>query len=188
MLRRKFITNTGALIGGSWITMSLSSIMAAASTASKAAGEKQGFRALSENEATEFGAIAAQIIPSNDTPGAREAGAIYLIDTVLADIDPKIHEPLKQGLQDFQDTLQSTYGVSSFASLDQQQQIEALTSIEDTDFFGTLRFLTIAGTFCDPSLGGNRNRIGWDLIGFEGAQASQPPFGYYDADYLKKGA
>lgn len=187
MLRRKFIANTGAAIGGSWVTMSLSTIMAVASTASKAAEQNQGFRALSANEATEFEAIAAQIIPSNDSPGAREAGAIYLIDTVLADIDPKIHEPLKQGLKAFQEALHGTYGASSFASLDQQEQIEALGTIEETEFFGTLRFLTIAGTFCDPSLGGNRDRVGWNLIGFEGARASQPPFGYYDADYIKNG-
>ena len=138
-------------------------------------------------EATEFEAITARIIPSGDTPGASEAGVIYFIDTVLADIDPGILEPMRKGLLSLQTDIRETYEAASFAGLGQAQQIEALQSIEDTDFFETLRFLTIAGMFCDPSHGGNRNRVGWELIGFEGPGGTQPPFGYYDADYAKKG-
>jgi gluconate 2-dehydrogenase gamma chain len=188
MLRRKFIANTGSALGGSWVTLSLPAILATVSTASKAAGEQKAFRAISADEATEYEAIAACIIPSNDSPGAREAGVIYFIDTVLADIDPSIHEPLRQGLSDFKRSILETFGESAFSRLGRQQQIEALGTIEDSGFFGTLRFLTLAGMFCDPSHGGNRDRVGWELIGFEGAGASQPPFGYYDADYVKKGA
>jgi hypothetical protein len=33
----------------------------------------------------------------------------------------------------------------------------------------------------NPSYGGNRGKIGWKQIGFEGSMAYQPPFGYYDA-------
>jgi hypothetical protein len=33
-----------------------------------------------------------------------------------------------------------------------------------------------------PEHGGNRDGIGWDLLGFETAYAYQPPFGYYDRD------
>jgi len=63
-----------------------------------------------------------------------------------------------------------------------------LESIQGTEFFATVRFLTIAGMFCLPSQGGNRDHIGWQLIGFEGPYPTQPPFGYYDADYVEKGA
>lgn len=188
MLRRNFITNAGSVLGGSLISLSLPAIVSAASTARKAADEGQKFRALSKHEATEYEAIAAQIIPSGDSPGAREAGVIHFMDTVIADVDPKIQKQLRQGLKAFQKTLDETYGQPLFADLKKQQQIEALGMIEEGEFFGTLRFLTLAGMFCDPSLGGNRGRVGWDLIGFDGAHASQPPFGYYDADYMKKGA
>jgi gluconate 2-dehydrogenase gamma chain len=191
MLRRNFLATTGSAIGGSWIKLSLPAMMAAASTASKAAEAKKAFRALGTGEAAEYEAIAARIIPSGDSPGdspgASEAGVIYFIDTVLADLDPNIHAPLKQGLSEFQASLKSSYGASSFAGLNQQQQIEALGTIEETDFFGTLRFLTVAGMFSDPSHGGNQNRVGWKLIGFDGPHGSQPPFGYYDADYIQKG-
>jgi gluconate 2-dehydrogenase gamma chain len=37
-------------------------------------------------------------------------------------------------------------------------------------FFEILRAHTIAGFFCDPIHGGNRDMVGWKLIGFPGAQ------------------
>ncbi len=187
MQRRDFLKRGGSVLGGSWITLSLPAIMATASVAARAATEKSVFRALSPSEASEFEAIAARIIPSGDSPGAKEAGAIYFIDTVLADIQPKTLEPMRKGLVSLQSDIQEAYKTTTFAGLSETQQIEALQAIEDTEFFGTIRFLTIAGTFCDPSHGGNRDRVGWDLIGFEGPMGTQPPFGYYDADYAEKG-
>jgi hypothetical protein len=35
--------------------------------------------------------------------------------------------------------------------------------------------------FAMPSWGGNRERAGWALLGFDNRHAWQPPFGYYDA-------
>ena len=37
--------------------------------------------------------------------------------------------------------------------------------------------------FTLPAYGGNRDRVGWKLIGFEDTHAFYPPFGYYDRDY-----
>ena len=34
-----------------------------------------------------------------------------------------------------------------------------------------------------PAYGGNRDGVGWKLIGFEDRHVFQPPFGYYDRDY-----
>jgi len=187
MQRRDFLKKSGSALGGSWVTLGMPAIMAAASVAARAATEQSLFRVLSPLEAAEFEAIAARIIPSGDSPGAREAGVIYFIDTVLADIEPGILDPLRKGLLSLQTHIRETYDTVSFAGLSKARQIEALQSIEDTEFFETLRFLTIAGMFCDPSHGGNRNRVGWDLIGFEGPGGTQPPFGYYDADYTQKG-
>jgi gluconate 2-dehydrogenase gamma chain len=41
-----------------------------------------------------------------------------------------------------------------------------------TAFFNLLRAHTIAGFFADPVHGGNRDMVGWKLIGFPGAQMS----------------
>ena len=50
------------------------------------------------------------------------------------------------------------------------------------DFFELLRTHTLYGFVGNPSYGGNRDRVGWKLIGFEDRMAYQPPFGYYDGE------
>jgi gluconate 2-dehydrogenase gamma chain len=187
MLRRKFLSRTGAALGGYWATLGTPAILATAGVAARAAEARSAFRVLSPAEAADFQAITAQIIPSGETPGAREAGVIYFMDTLLADTRPELLPALRAGLQSLNSSVRETYDEPSFAELGQEQQIEALQAIEDSEFFDAVRFLTIAGTFSDPVHGGNRNRAGWDLIGFGGPVGTQPPFGYYDADYAKKG-
>jgi hypothetical protein len=41
------------------------------------------------------------------------------------------------------------------------------------------------GTFALPSWGGNRDYMGWHLLGFEHQMTFQAPFGYYDAQERK---
>jgi hypothetical protein len=52
-------------------------------------------------------------------------------------------------------------------------------------FFETLRVHTIIGFLVDPDSGraGNRDGIGWKVIGRDRDHMFQPPFGYYDKDY-----
>ena len=38
------------------------------------------------------------------------------------------------------------------------------------DFFAMVWAHTVEGLLCDPAYGGNRNGVGWKLIGFPGAQ------------------
>ncbi len=40
---------------------------------------------------------------------------------------------------------------------------------------------SLAGMFAMPSYGGNRDHVGWSLLGFPHQHAWQPPFGHYDA-------
>jgi hypothetical protein len=69
------------------------------------------------------------------------------------------------------------------ASLPSEQQLEYLKTVDRTPFFEATRLLTLLGMFSMPSYSGNRNGVGWKLIGFEDRHAFQPPFGYYDRDY-----
>jgi hypothetical protein len=55
-----------------------------------------------------------------------------------------------------------------------------LKSIEETPFFGQIRFATLAGFFSLPSYGGNRDFTGWKLVGQEPAMEFRSPFGWYD--------
>ena len=58
-------------------------MLLAAQQAKAAQNSARSFVNLSREEAAEFEAIAARILPTDETPGAREAGVIYFMDNVL---------------------------------------------------------------------------------------------------------
>lgn len=186
--RRAFLSRTAAAAGTSFIFLSAPMIVSASEHAHAAQAANADFRALTAAEAEEFGAIAARIIPSDETPGATEAGAIYFMDTVLADSHADFLPPMREGLAALQAASLSAHGTPLFSALTAAQQDALLTEIEDGKFFGTVRFLTVAGTFSLPEYGGNRDLIGWKMIGFENRHVWRPPYGFYDADYAAKGA
>jgi gluconate 2-dehydrogenase gamma chain len=185
--RRAFLRQTGIAARNSLIVLSLPAIMSSSAAASEAMLENSAFKILGSEEAREFAAIAARIIPTDETPGATEAGVIYFIDNVLGTSRPEALEPMRAGLASLQASAQSTYGSASFSALTPEQQDALLVSIEETEFFGTLRYMTIAGMFSLPEYGGNRDYAGWKLIGFEHKHVWSPPFGFYDADYMARG-
>lgn len=185
--RRAFLRQTGIAARNSLIVMSLPAIMSSSAAASEARLENSAFKILGDEEAVEFSAIAARIIPTDETPGATEAGVIYFIDNVLGTTRTEVLAPMREGLATLQAAALSEYGSSRFSSLTPEQQDALLTSIEETEFFGTMRYMTIAGMFSLPEYGGNRDYAGWKLIGFEHRHVWEPPFGFYDADYMAKG-
>ncbi len=139
---------------------------------------------LTSTEAADIEAVAAQIIPTDDTPGAREAGVVYFIDRALASFLSHLASDYRARLAEFQATFREQHpGAPSFASLTSEQQVEFLKTVDRTPFFDTTRLLTLLGMFSMPSYGGNRDGVGWKLIGFEVQHIFQPPFGYYDRDY-----
>ena len=185
--RRAFLRQTGIAARNSLIVLSLPAIMSSSTAASEARLENSAFKILGNDEAMEFAAIAARIIPTDETPGATEAGVIYFIDNVLGTSRTEVLQPMREGLASLQAAAMATYGSASFSALAPEQQDALLVSIEDTEFFGTMRYMTIAGMFSLPEYGGNRDYAGWNLIGFEHKHVWEPPFGFYDADYMAKG-
>ncbi len=185
--RRAFLRQTGIAARNSLIVLSLPVIMSSSAAASEAMVENSAFTILGSEEAREFAAIAARIIPTDETPGATEAGVIYFIDNILGTSRTEALEPMRAGLASLQASAQSTYGSASFSALTPEQQDALLVSIEETEFFGTMRYMTIAGMFSLPEYGGNRDYAGWKLIGFEHKHVWSPPFGFYDADYMARG-
>jgi gluconate 2-dehydrogenase gamma chain len=185
--RRAFLRQTGIAARNSLIVLSLPAIMSSSAAASEARLENSAFKILGNDEAMEFAAIAARIIPTDETPGATEAGVIYFIDNVLGTSRTEVLQPMREGLASLQAAAMATYGSASFSALAPEQQDALLVSIEDTEFFGTMRYMTIAGMFSLPEYGGNRDYAGWNLIGFEHKHVWEPPFGFYDADYMAKG-
>ena len=187
LTRRAFLSSASSAARGSVIVLSLPMILSSCGKANDARQKSADFQALTEAEAIEFEAIASRIIPTDETPGATEAGVIYFIDNVLADDRAAELLLLQNGLRELQAAAASTFSQSSFYGLNPAQQDQLLKTIENTEFFGTIRYLTIAGMFSLPEYGGNRDQIGFQLIGFEDRHAWQPPFGFYDADYSERG-
>ncbi len=108
----------------------------------------------------------------------------YFIDRALATFLSQLASDYRAHLAEFQAAFRARHpGAASFASLSSEQQHEYLTSVDRTPFFDTTRLLTLLGMFSMPRYGGNREGIGWKLIGFEVRHVFHPPFGYYDRDY-----
>ena len=139
---------------------------------------------LTAAEAADVEAVAAQIVPTDDSPGAREAGVVYFIDRALATFLSQLAADYRAQLVDFHSSYRERYpGADSFASLTSQQQLEHLKRTDQTPLFATTHLLTMLGMFTLPSYGGNRDGVGWKLIGFQDAHVFYPPFGYYDREY-----
>ncbi|MGO9934167.1 MAG: gluconate 2-dehydrogenase subunit 3 family protein [Steroidobacteraceae bacterium] len=145
-------------------------------------GQPVRFAVFTAEQAAELEAMVSQIIPSDDTPGAREAGIVYFIDRSLATFATSSRAVYMQGLIELQAKSRQMFpGSRSFSGLRSAQQIELLTAIDGTPFFRTVRDHTVIGMFASPRHGGNRDKAGWKLIGFDDRLNFQPPFGYYDA-------
>ncbi|MCB1670927.1 MAG: gluconate 2-dehydrogenase subunit 3 family protein [Pseudomonadales bacterium] len=168
--------------------LSVPSLLLAGKQAQAAMATAQPFSTLGVEEAATLEAIASRIIPSDETPGAAEAGVIYFMDNILGGSRAEVLPEVRKGLAELYSASLGRFGTGTFYILSPEQQDSLLRDIERTPFFNTLRYLTIAGMFTMPSYGGNKNRIGWQLIGFEDRHVWQPPYGYYDADYMEKGA
>lgn len=144
-------------------------------------GAPLSYTLLGAADAADVEALTSQIIPSDDTPGAREAGVTYFIDRALGSFFAHWRPTFMQGLNEFQDAVRAAYPqAASFAALSSDQQIEFLHTVDRTPFFEQARLLTGCGMFMDPSYGGNRDNVGWKLLGFEDQHTFEPPFGYYD--------
>jgi gluconate 2-dehydrogenase gamma chain len=182
--RRGFLA--GAVAGGALLRAGLPAVAALSASACTARDEEAAFRVLATAEAREFEAIAARILPTTDTPGAREAGVIWFIDQAFDSIMKGSLDFARTGLQDFQTGVaDAAPGASRFSDLDEQAQDEYLAKRQDSPFFGLMHFLTVAGFFGMSSYGGNRDNVGWKLLGFDPRHVWEPPFGHYDTQYAR---
>jgi len=188
LTRRNFLQATGSISAAAFTRLGtpvLAAITQAACTAKQQGGK---FLVLTDSEASIFSAIAARIIPTTDTPGAAEAGVIYFFDNAFADSMRANLDTARTGLAEFNAALAAA-NKGPFDMLAAAEQDEFLRSQQDTAFFSLLRLMTIYGFFAMSSYGGNRDNIGWDLIGFEGHHGAWAyPFGYYDAEYAREHA
>lgn len=182
--RRSFLIESVSGLGGAWVAVNYSAILAAEEYVLKAAESEQQarFAFFTPEQAVEVEEMAAQIIPTDDTPGAREARVISFVDRALVTFDRDRQPAYTQGLEELAAQTNGLFpDASTFSALTFDQQIQVLTAMERTSFFSLVRTHTITGFFASPVHGGNYDKVGWKLVGYDDSLNHAPPFGYYDA-------
>ncbi len=182
--RRAFLVESMAGVGAAWFAAHYAGILEAGEFVAHAAqtGQPAIFQFFTREQALEVEAMASQIIPTDDTPGAREAHVVQFIDRALATFEKSQQTAYVQGLTELQAQSQKLVpGAARFSALTSDQQIQVLTAMERTPFFNLVRTHTISGFFAHPSHGGNANKVGWKLVSYDDSLHHTPPFGYYDA-------
>lgn len=202
--RREFLSRGLGGVSSAWVTAHWPAILSAAAHAHtvSSSGAPAKFEFLSPEQAAEVEAISARIIPTTDTPGAREAGVVYFIDRALVTFAKGAQKSYIDGLQDFAARTRELFPeAATFSALAPEQQDEVLESFDEQStaptsrgrrnhgaasaFFETIRVHTVMGFLIDPESDrhGNQGAAGWKVIGRDPSHMFQPPFGFYDKDY-----
>jgi gluconate 2-dehydrogenase gamma chain len=187
--RRAFLAAAGTA-GAAWLAVDPQLLHAALEHARQTVATPPPYRfaALTAAQAAGLEAVAMRIMPSDGTPGAKEAGVIHFMDKALSTYAADRKAPVLAGLADLNRRAVAKWpGTTSFAGLAPERQDELLRSLEKSDFFREVRDAAVIGMFANPSYGGNQNLVGWKLLGFQAHGIYQPPFGYYDAEARKDG-
>ena len=186
--RRAFLATAGAGLGAAFLAArpdQLDASLKRALDAARAAREGTApppLEVLTAEQAADIDAIVSQAIPTDDLPGAHEAGVVHFADHGLTTWAAPQKDMLIAGLAMFNGAVAQRFpGVARFSLLGPAQQLEFLHANEQHPFFQQMIFLAIAGTFSHPDWGGNADKAGWRILGFEDRYLWQPPFGWYDA-------
>lgn len=183
--RRQFLRLSANAVTGVWLAAAVGELAGGALLSCAPPPHASAWRTFTDADAAVVDAMAALIVPTDDTPGAREAGVVQFIDRSLETYAREQRVLFATGLSDLKKRVAAAHpGVDSFTKLDTTQQSALLHDLEssNSDFFTAMLAATAAGMFGNPEYGGNRDKLGWKLIGFEDRYSWQQPFGYYDRD------
>jgi gluconate 2-dehydrogenase gamma chain len=144
-----------------------------------------GYANLEPAAARTLEAIVARLIPSDTNgPGALEAGAARYIDRALGDAFAAWRGAYASGLAAVDSYARESAG-KPFAELPPSGQDAVLRDLEQNTatrfapaasaFFELVLGHTLEGTFGDPHYGGNRDFVGWQLIGYPGLRLAVTP-------------
>ena len=130
------------------------------------AGEETG---LDSATLLTLAAMAAQIIPADETPGANDAS---VVDYLKARIEASeaLTKQCVAGARDLNELSERARG-TPFAMLDASTANQLLETTEKSEFFRRVRDLTVRGFYRSP--------LGWRSIGFPGPGQ---PHGHRDFD------
>ena len=117
-------------------------------------------------EGSTLEALCEQIIPSDQTPGAAQAGVVNFIDLQLTGPYRKHRNTYRRGLAALDQATQQLAG-KPFAALDPPRQTEFLVNLQGDNrrFFGMVVTHTMQGYYGDPRHGGNVDAVSWRMLG-----------------------
>jgi gluconate 2-dehydrogenase gamma chain len=153
-----------------------------------------------QHQAETVEAMACRILPGTpEDPGAREAEVVVYIDRALAGAYRDLQALYRRGIEALDQRARRERG-AAFKELSDQQRDAILAELlaeaaptldtpgvdEETAvlpyFAAVVHQHTIEGMFGDPVYGGNKDGVGWKLLGFPGARwgygAEQMRYGY----------
>ncbi len=186
--RRDLLKRAG--LAGAALTMSVSTALPApadeqampsASSASPVP-QREPIENLTASEMDLLEEICARIIPTDaNGPGAREARAAHYIDRALGGFLAPARPAYTAGLAAFDAYCRSSRR-APFLELSERDKESVLIDVETgaatgftgsaAVFFAMVRTHTLQGTFGDPYYGGNRNFVGWDMLGYPGVRTN----------------
>ncbi len=136
-------------------------------------------RFFTDTEARLVGAIVEQIIPTDQDPGARDAGVVNYIDKQLAGFFRRHAETYRQCLIGVQQTSQALFknDFEALGWVDQTTVLKALESGQVKEaawknqssrgFFDMIRQHTMQGFYGSPRHGGNKGFASFKMIGLD---------------------
>jgi gluconate 2-dehydrogenase gamma chain len=144
------------------------------------AAAREPLENLTAAEADLLEAMVARLIPTDaNGPGATEARAAHYIDRALGGALASSHQTYTSGLAALDRYARSSRG-KPFTALSAIDQDSVLVDVESgaatgfagssAAFFGLVLGHTHQGTFGDPYYGGNKDFVGWDLVGYPGVR------------------
>lgn len=148
---------------------------ALASVASGPGEAKIAYAVISPEQAALLEALVDQFIPTDDYPGAKDAGVVHYIDQKLAGPFGSFFVTRYQdGLRQINEASRREWR-HDFVALDAEQQASLLHGIDERtygeaaqEFLQTLLSDTFEGYYGNPQDGGNRDGLSWKMIGFRG--------------------
>src|ERR1700756_24041 len=168
LTRRNFLLRGCSSITAIWVSTHWPALLSAARHARESAQSTPPAKLefFTPEQAVEIDALTARIIPTDQTPGAREASAVYFIDRALMTFAVDDQRTYREGLPELQARVRETFpSLDKFSAATPEQQDQILHSFDDQEqtgrrrpfrqgnaksFFETLRFHTIIAFLLDP--------------------------------------
>jgi gluconate 2-dehydrogenase alpha chain len=134
---------------------------------------------LTPGEARTAAALVERLFPADaETPGATEIGVLDYLDRALAGHDAGSRDAYRLGLALLDQTARARHA-RNFADCAPAEQDAVIAGLErgelpDGDasfqaaFFNRIRAHVQEGLFADPAHGGNRDKLGWRMLGHPG--------------------